>query len=202
VNQKIIIVDDFFPTVQVEKIHASVIGATFSEQKGPDAVYPNICTEHQPEKAADLLAAAHQRTRPVDLKLSCYRLGARGEKDDTFCHADGLYAKWAAVVYLTKLVRVGGTAFWMHVPTGLDQVPDDSLMNLAGFNHELWHKHLTAETNVKERWALAGFAGFKFNRLVTYPTSMFHSRVPNDITEPFGSSPSDGRLIWVAFYDL
>src|SRR5690349_7864790 len=201
-NHKVIIADDFFPAHQVEKLYTSLMSAKFSEQKGPDAVYPNICTDHQPENAAELLGAAHQRTRPVDLKLSCYRLGVNGEKDDTFCHADGIYAKWAAVVYLTKLVRVGGTAFWMHIPTGLDQVPDQGLMNLAGFNHDLWNKHLTAETNVPQHWALAGFAGFKFNRLVTYPTSMFHSRVPNDIVEPFGSTAATGRLIWVAFYDL
>lgn len=202
-NHKIIIVDDFFPQHQVSDLHNKLMGATFQDERGLDAVYPNICKDHQPDNAAQLLAAAHRRETPVSINLSCFRLGLSGERDDTFCHADGIYgAKWAAVVYLTKNVRMGGTTFWMHTPTGLDGMPDDSLIDLAGFNTPLWHRYMTEETKSPGTWQLAGFAGFKFNRLVTYPTNVFHSRFPNDIAAPFGSTPETGRLIWVAFYDL
>jgi hypothetical protein len=204
-NPKIIVADNFFPANQVESIYSDLMEkAQFKDELLPDegVTYPTICKEFQPENAGKLLALAHNSQKPATINLSCYRLGLCGELDDSFCHADGIYSKWAAVVYLTKGTRYGGTAFWTHVPTGLDEVPDKDLISVAGFDSRSWHSFLDSECKNPQRWQLAGFSGMKFNRLVTYPTSMFHSRYPNNITEPFGSTKQDGRLVWVAFYDL
>lgn len=201
---RLIIEDEFLPGKQAEELHGVLMAAKFQDEQSPadGVVYPNICKEHHPEGVEQLLAAAHGRTNPVDIKLSCYRLSLLGEKDDTFCHADGIYADWAAVLYLTRHTTAGGTAFWTSRLTGLDAVPDDAVLAEQGFDPVKWHTFLTDTTKVREYWEMNAFCGMKFNRLVTYPCKSFHSRMPGDIGEPFGDRVDTGRLVWVAFYNL
>lgn len=201
-KRKIIVVDDFLPPSQADTVHKALMSAKFGDQKGPDGVtYPNICLDVKIEDVEEKLGEVHG-VPSVDINLSCFRLSLIGEKDDTFCHADGIYAKWAAVLYMNRNIQYGGTAFWTHRETGLDSVPEDGLMKVAGFHPIKYHQWLTAETNNPSKWESGGFCGMKFNRLVTYPTSSFHSRVPGNIDRPFGNTVEDGRLVWVAFYNI
>ena len=48
-------------------------------------------------------------------------------------------------------------------------------------------------------WQQYGMAGMKFNRFISYPTAMFHSRYP---FEGFGETPEEARLVWSVFYDI
>jgi hypothetical protein len=61
-----------------------------------------------------------------------------------------------------------------------------------------YHQMMTAEWKKLEPWCTQGFVPMQFNRFITYPTSLFHSRFP---FEAFGNGPEDGRLIWICFYD-
>jgi hypothetical protein len=201
-RKRIVVVDDFLPKSRVDTLHETLMRSEFKDEKAPDGVtYPTVCTSVSIGGVEELLGEVHGVPR-VNIKLSCFRLSLLGERDDTFCHADGIYAKWAAVLYLNKHIQSGGTAFWTHRETGLDGVPDDDLMKVAGFHPIKYHQWLTAETNNPSKWESGGFCGMKYNRLVTYPTSSFHSRIPANIDRPFGNTVSDGRLVWVAFYDL
>ncbi len=169
------------------------------------ATYPNICKDYQPVAELTKTLSQMHGGKGIEIVLSCYRLGVAGEPDDTYCHADGIYnAKWAAVLYLNRNCQnVGGTAFFRHI-SGIDRVPDDGALQLAGYDPVSWHKWMTDETKFENshHWALSGFAGLKFNRLITYPTACFHARSPNHITEPFGATPDTGRLVLVAFYNV
>lgn len=201
-TKKIIVVDDFLPPSQLDTVHAALMKSEFKDEKGPDGVtYPNICQSVSIDDVENRLGEVHGVPK-VNIKLSCFRLSLYGEKDDTFCHADGIYAKWAAVLYLNKDIQFGGTAFWRHRRTGLESVPDENLMKLSGFHPIRYHEWLTEDTKQPALWESAGYCGMRFNRLVTYPTSSFHSRVPGDIEKPFGITVDTGRLVWVAFYDL
>lgn len=201
-TKKIIVVDDFLPTNQVETLHETLMRAEFKDERAPDGVvYPTVCTSVSIDNIDKRLGEVHGFPS-VDIKLNCFRLSLLGEVDDTFCHADGIYAQWAAVLYLNRHIQYGGTAFWRHVETGLDAVPNENLMKVAGFHPLKYHQWLTSETRFPAKWESSGFCGMRFNRLVTYPTSSFHSRVPGTIDKPFGNTVRDGRLVWVAFYDL
>jgi hypothetical protein len=203
-NIKRIEVDDFFPAHQVEEIHSNLINSgTFQHESYMGDSSPGICKQFAPENVSQLLAQAHGVEKPVDIKVQFYRLALLGEEDDSFCHADTYWpADWAAVVYLTKGIRSGGTAFWRNMQFGIDEVPDWNLLNVAGFDPALWQQTMSQQVRDQRQWQLVGFSGFKFNRLVTYPTKLFHSRSPNRIEAPFGHEKSNGRLIWVAFYNL
>lgn len=203
----LIIQDGFLPDPDVTALHLKLTTeASFSDQVSPGDghAYPNICNDHQP---LDLLKSKISEVhggKEVDIAMSCFRLGIDGELDDTFCHADGIYAQRAGVLYLTKgLDNAGGTAFWRHV-SGLDQVPSESALVAAGYDPVRWHQWMTGQTRFgnEQAWTLAGLAGLKFNRFISYPTAAFHSRHPNHIAAPFGSTAATGRLIWVCFYNL
>lgn len=202
----LIIKDDFLPQWEVDPLHLKLTTeAKFTDEVSPGdgATYPNICKEFQPLESLKLhLEKLHGSS--VDIQLSCFRLGLAGEPDDTFCHADGVYADRAAVLYLSKgYDNVGGTAFWRHV-SGIDRVPSDEALKAAGYEVKRFHEWMTAQTRFEnsKSWTMSAFAGLKYNRLISYPTAAFHSRYPNHIAEPFGSTPATGRLIWVAFYNL
>ena len=49
------------------------------------------------------------------------------------------------------------------------------------------------------KWEIETKVGMQFNRFITYPTRMFHSRYPNHID---AEKKEDGRLVWACFYDL
>ena len=189
-----------------EMLHADLMKAEYKDMVSPaDGVtYPTICTSVEMPNAQALLASLHRNAKPDDVKinLSGFRLGILGDKDDTFCHIDTIYdSQWAAVLYIGKVCH-GGTAFWKHLHTGIDLMPDRRAIEIAGADYNAWHRWMTLETARKDSWVLDGFAAMKFNRIITYPTAKFHSRTPGDIAPPFGNRVDTGRLVWVAFYDV
>jgi hypothetical protein len=50
-----------------------------------------------------------------------------------------------------------------------------------------------------EAWEEVAFIAGKFNRAVIFEAPLFHSRVPR---EGFGSTPEDGRMVWVSHFHL
>lgn len=201
----LIVQDDFLPdpdSLYRELVQEAKFVDTVSPADG--VTYPNICETHQPLDTIRPLLAKLHGAADVDIKLSCYRLALAGEKDDTFCHADGIYAAYAAVLYLNpNHQNVGGTTFFRHA-SGIDRLPSDDALRLIGTDPASWHRWMTNQTQFENanQWQLSAFVGLKYNRLISYPTQCFHSRSPNDIAEPFGGTVETGRLIWVAFYDL
>ena len=57
---------------------------------------------------------------------------------------------------------------------------------------------LNAEAHSEATWNRVGLARQQFNRLITYPCRLFHSRFPQ---RSAGRDLQTGRLIWVAFYN-
>lgn len=179
--------DDFAPNAL--EVRNAVIANGFSSEIGPDGgKYIGISqyqVPHWSKRIGELLGCT------IDPKLSCFRLNLAGELPHSWVHSDEICAEWASVLYLNLPEQCqGGTAFWRHKKTGITRTP----FNLSQPQH-IW---LTAEWKKKDAWEQYGMATMKFNRFITYPTCFFHSRWP---WEAFGTSPEDGRLIWVCFYD-
>ncbi|MGH8654950.1 MAG: hypothetical protein ACREYE_23540 [Gammaproteobacteria bacterium] len=98
-------------------------------------------------------------------------------------HCDRGYGLLAAVLYLCD--GVGGTAFWTHATTGRRAYtgsPDDPCLK---------------DISDDGAWHLRRVVDLKFNRLVVYPTAMWHSRFPRPA---WGNCPHSGRLIAIGFY--
>ncbi len=184
--------DNFAP--DAAEVRERVITGEFTTEQGPDrALYTGISrlqVPHWCDKLAERLGHA------IKPGLSCFRLNLKGELPHSWVHADMICAEWATVLYLNLPEQCqGGTAFWRHRELGIDRMPEGTL---AEIGYDFVHA-MDMEWKRLEQWEQVGVMPMQWNRLITYPTKMFHSRWP---FESFGTGPADGRLIWVCFYDM
>lgn len=188
--------DNFSPNLL--KFRQQVLGAGFGTQKGPDgADYTGICKVDDKELSDGIGQAIHHQIVP---KLSCFRLNVEGDKLHSFIHSDDICAQYASVLYMNLPgTEQGGTAFWKHTGLNIDAMPSAQDIQACAYRPDWFCGMMQKEWNDLSYWQQAGFVGMKWNRLLVYPTSMFHSRYP---FEPFGTTPQDGRLIWVCFFDI
>lgn len=103
--------------------------------------------------------------------LTFFRQGKQDQAEPHYLHTDASMGDWTGILYLTPNPPAGdGTAFWRHVATG----KTGSLL-LTKDEAALWF-----DESVWERWHLVDA---KFNRLVLFPASLYHSRA---IPENYG----------------
>lgn len=191
--------EDFAP--DAAEVRRAVIEGKFSTEMGPDgALYTGI-SEHQVphwfERIAQIIG------KNIIPKISCFRLNLAGENPHSWVHSDDICAKYASVLYLNTPEQCkGGTAFWEHTALQLDRLPSrENLEAMApGRQYPEWFLGMMQrEWKDLTFWKQREFVEMRWNRFVTYPTCLFHSRYP---FEAFGNGPEDGRLIWVCFYDV
>lgn len=114
--------------------------------------------------------------------------GARAEVPGV--HADWPYEDVTCVVYLTPdLPPACGTSLWKHRATGLEAAPTSADARRLG--RPLAELRTTCERDARrrERWIEIDRAGYRFNRLVAYPSALLHSA-----TQHHGDSAARGRL--------
>lgn len=136
--------------------------------------------------------------RGAEIKITAYRSGHEKTDLHTNIHADNPIAKWAFVYYLNLPEQCrGGTAFYQLKETGWDEMPTQAKLDAVGKDIE-W---MRSKWSDESQWNLISIAGMKFNRLIFYPTSYFHSRYP---TKGWGpeDKPEDARLVQVGFFDI
>lgn len=180
------------------EVREAVIHGQFGAYTGPDgATYTGISTYPVPHWPKLIEQAIGQE---INVKLTCFRLNLKGELPHSWVHSDDICAKYASVLYLNTPEQCqGGTAFWEHRDLGLKSLPSREQLEQFGWNPDFFYDRMTLEWKLKEKWQMYLHILMRFNCFITYPTSLFHSRFP---FEGFGTSPADGRLIWVAFYDV
>ena len=94
------------------------------------------------------------------------------------------------VVYLTPgLPFEYGTSLWMHKKTGLidPATPKDARRLKMKFSQ--LRDLLEKESKMREKWVEIDRIGNRFNRMVAYPSGIFHSA-----TKHFGSNMNNGRI--------
>lgn len=165
----------------------AIIEGPVEDVIGPDgAKYTNISRYPGDEVLSAMREKIGSRIEPV---LSFARFDMKGELPHNFCHADTICADYAALLYLNKWGSpVSGTAFWRHTEYGCNALTGQSETDLA----------LERDWNDHEKWEMDGFVKSDFNRLIVYPTKVFHSRYPH---EAFGTTKEDARLVWICFFN-
>lgn len=164
------------------------VRAKYGNYIGKDGeVYKRVSNETIPE-VVDALNKA--MGRPITLLGMGYRLNYAGEMPNHAIHADLGWGTYAAVIYLSTPpdTQYSGTAFWEH-HTGHDRIKEGEAVVL---------KDVIADWDKPEAWEQTAFVASKFNRAAIYRSELFHSRWP---FAAYGSSPDDGRLIVVAFFN-
>jgi GNAT superfamily N-acetyltransferase len=105
-----------------------------------------------------------QRYPQLTPTLSFFRQGEQDQVEPHYRHTDVSMGDWTALLYLTPDPPADdGTAFWRHVPTG-----DVGSVQLTKEAMAQWD-----DAALWERWHTVHA---KFNRLVMFPSRLYHSR--------------------------
>jgi Family of unknown function (DUF6445) len=120
-----------------------------------------------------------------------YQGFSKGKKKEVpGVHSDEPYNDITVLIYLTPGLPLNcGTSLWMHKKTGLtDPAMQKDARRLNMKLTEL-REILEKESKDRRKWLEIDRIGNRFNRMVAYPSGIFHSA-----THHFGSNMSNGRL--------
>jgi hypothetical protein len=120
-----------------------------------------------------------------------YQGFARGERKETpGVHSDTPFDDITLVIYLTPgLPADCGTSLWQHKRTGLCEPPTVSDARRLKCKLSALRDELERDSKKRARWIETDRLGYRFNRMVAYPSGLLHSA-----TNHYGSSMADGRL--------
>ncbi len=105
-------------------------------------------------------------------------------------HSDEPYNDITVVIYLTPGLPVNcGTSLWQHKQTGLTDPVMAADARKLKIKTATLRDQLERESKKHEKWLEVDRIGYRFNRMVAYPSGAFHSA-----TNHYGSSLADGRL--------
>lgn len=180
-----LIFDDFLPNAA--ELRESVIAQGFGPFQFGPTLYQGINVSFPMWPIWDAIETALGTN--IKEAQGFFRVSDKDHKLDTYIHADLVFAKWAAILYLTpeELIDTSyepcGTAFWKHNDTGL----------------ESHHADLVKDWTIPEKWKITYVADMFWNRCIIYPTQYFHSPWP---FEGWGDKPENARMIWGGFFNI
>lgn len=179
-------------------VRDAVISGQFATQRGPDgADYAGISTYPVPHWPKLIEKHIGKKIYPG---ISCFRMNLEGELPHSWIHSDDICAKYASVLYLNPPEQCyGGTAFWRHRTLEIDKLPSRDVLKSLKVDADRFYGQMNEDWKKLSLWEQANFVPMEWNKFITYPTCYFHSRFP---FEGFGTTPQDGRLIWICFYDV
>jgi hypothetical protein len=151
------IYDDFLPTPTAYRAVALV--QEFKTYEFPEATFHGIAMP----TPRDVQWRLEQAFPGAQCTLSFFRKSPEGQIEPHYIHTDVDMGDWTALLYLNPQPPEGdGTKFWQHISTGAVG---------SAIPHERSHEGLTTEG-----WHRWNFVRAKFNRLVLFPATLFHSR--------------------------
>lgn len=158
--------------------------------------FHSLTVHHEPGLRARLsrllgLRITRWDTDPEDYNGVFYQGFAAGARREVpGVHYDHPVDDVTAVVYLTPGLPLDcGTSLWMHRATGLTDAPTRADARRLGSTLTELRARLERDSLRRERWLEIDRAGYRFNRLVAYPSGVLHSA-----TRHHGSSIANGRL--------
>ena len=127
-----------------------------------------------------------------------FRLALDGEKGTHSVHIDN--AHWTAILFLTLPEHCrDGTHFFRHLPTNTDRAPyfrHEYEKYGATEQQELLDKTVNAHSNDPTKWEETMTVPMRFNRMLLVRPQHWH-----DAGVSFGTTPENGRLVYLSFYN-
>ncbi|OQA11726.1 MAG: hypothetical protein BWY67_00747 [Bacteroidetes bacterium ADurb.Bin397] len=112
------------------------------------------------------------------------------QKEVPGVHSDTPYNDITCVVYLTPGLPFNcGTSLWMHKKTGICDPPSAPIAKKHNMKLADLFEKFEQDSRIRSRWIETDRIGYRFNRMVAYPSGVLHSA-----TNHYGSSFNDGRL--------
>ena len=125
----------------------------------------------------NILSFFREATDELDISWRIHSdLNIKGERPDR-----------AIVLYMSprEMEDLHGTALWEHHMYGRE-IPKD-------ISNEQYDEMIKVDAEDLDKWRLSSVVGYESNRLISYPSSYFHSKYPN-------VSWKEGRQVFVMFY--
>tara|TARA_R110001599_G_scaffold78399_1_gene213160 strand:+ start:697 stop:1272 length:576 start_codon:yes stop_codon:yes gene_type:complete len=182
--------DDFMSKQWYEQTASELSSNEFKEVVVGDKSFyvqtPSVAFNEIVSSKISLLEGA-----PIKNILSFFRVSTDALDTDWRIHCDqkinGEQPDRAVVLFMSPSKsesELSGTAFWKHESYGY---------SLPSSSNEEFDRMLLEDSNDLSKWELNTVIGHKENRLISYPSSYFHSKYPNKSWE-------DGRVVFVMFY--
>jgi hypothetical protein len=157
----------------------AALARAFRTYEFPQATFHGIATVDIGRGVPALIARRFAGAVPT---LSFFRKSPFGQEEPHFIHTDVDMGEWSAILYLNPDPPDGdGTNFWTHQATGAIE---------SAVAHER-----SQEGQTPEGWDRREHVAAKFNRLLLFPSTYFHSRA---MYSNWGEG-NDARLTQVTF---
>lgn len=189
----IIVKDDFYDDPL--KVYQEALQAKFHEPKNYTG-FRSLNVYHEPgvkKKLERILGISINRwdEDPADENGVFYFGYSKGKyKEVPGVHSDYPYTDITALVYLTPDLPFDcGTSLWMHKKTKLIDPPTPADARRLNMKVSEIRDLFERDSKKRNKWIEIDRIGYKFNRLVAYPSGALHSA-----TSHYGSSINDVRL--------
>jgi hypothetical protein len=189
----LIVKDDFYDDPQ--KVYNTALNADYHEPRYYTG-FRSRSVYHEPgvkQKLEKILGIKISRwdIDPTDENGVFYHGFAKGKyKEVPGVHSDYPHDDITALVYLTPDLPFDcGTSLWMHKKTRLIDPPTAADARRLKMKVSDIRNRFEAETKQRNKWVEIDRIGYRFNRLVAYPSGALHSA-----TKHYGSAIDDVRL--------
>lgn len=130
-------------------------------------------------------------TDPIEENGVFYQGLSKGKtKEVPGVHSDEPYNDITVLIYLTPGIPVDcGTSLWKHKQTGLTDPPEAADARRLHMRLNDLRSQLEKEAKIRSKWIETDRVGYRFNRMVAYPSGVLHSA-----SKHYGGSVTKGRL--------
>lgn len=188
-----LIKDDFYS--DPEDVYRSALAAKYYE---PEHVtgYRSTTVYHPKGVKAKLekilgIKITRWDTDPIEENGVFYQGLSQGKKKEVpGVHSDEPYNDITVLIYLTPGIPFHcGTSLWMHKQTGLTNPPMPADARRMKMKLADLQQLLEIDSKDRSKWVEVDRAGYRFNRMVAYPSGVLHSA-----TNHYGGHLENGRV--------
>lgn len=189
----LLVKDNFY--LDPEKTYQAALSATYYEPEHVTGLRSNT-VYHEPgvkTKLEKILGIKITRwdTDPIEENGVFYQGFSKGRSKETpGVHSDEPYNDITVVIYLTPELPVDcGTSLWMHKKTGLCDPPVQRDARRLKMTLGNLRERFEKESKNRTKWIETDRVGYRFNRMVAYPSGALHSA-----SKHYGGNLTNGRL--------
>lgn len=174
---QVLVLDGFSPDPQRER--EAALSAEYKTIEHNELSYRGISFTEDKDSISNIESIIGQEFNSHE---TFYRRYLTGEKNETYIHSDVLIGTYTGILFLNHEEEYqGGTAFWRHKTFGWDRHPSQEEVARQGLANTDWlWKQVYLDGFRENRWDRLEMVEMKFNRLILFPSPLYHSRYPKE----------------------
>jgi hypothetical protein len=185
--------DDFYENPQ--DVYRKALEAEYYEPDGftgrrSKKVYHEAGVKQKLERCLGIKITRWDKDPEMENGVFYFGFSGGNDKEVPGVHSDSPYNDITALIYLTPGLPVDcGTSLWMHKKTGLCDPPTPGATRRLHMKLEDLRNQFELESRQRNKWVETDRVGYRFNRLIAYPSGALHSA-----SKHFGDHLTNGRI--------